>query len=70
MGISDKEHYELMEQFEKDCKHLPYRSLRFDRDSKEYWPKGQFYQHGDTNSAFLACRLGYSFGRAVERLEG
>lgn len=60
MQLHTREHYELMERFEQEFKHLPNR-----KEAKELWTKGYIYCHGPTNDAFLAYRLGYSFGRAV-----
>lgn len=55
-----KEHYDLLNQFEKNFKHL-----RLDREqSKELWAIGRIYENGETNQLFLAYRLGYAFGKA------
>ncbi len=59
MSIQDKEHYELMAQFEQQFK------PRKDKEAKELWSKGVIYQDGHTNALFLAYRLGYAFGKAV-----
>jgi len=56
--IESKEHYELMEMFEKDFDYL-----RLDREkNKELWKSKQVYQSGEVNQLFLAYRLGYSYG--------
>lgn len=52
-----KEHYDLMEAFER-----AYRHKRLGREPKERWPKGNIYQNGDTNELFQAYRLGYAYG--------
>ena len=58
--LNDKEHYELMEQFEKD-----YKGKRFDKEPKELWvsPITSIYQDGSVNELFLAYRKGYSLGK-------
>ena len=58
MLLESKEHYELIEQFEKD---VPYRG-RFDKEPKELWKKGIIYQDGETNKMFVCFRLGVSYG--------
>lgn len=61
MAIHDKEHYELMEQFEKN-----YKGRRFDKEPKELWGTlKRIYQDGLVNELFLAYRLGYSLGKVV-----
>lgn len=59
MQIKSREHYELMDQFEKRYKEKP------KREEKSFWPKGAVYCNGETNRDFLNFREGYSFGRAV-----
>lgn len=56
--LASKEHYDLMAQFEK-----AFRGHRFDREAKEYWPKGHVYQDGHVNNLFLAYRMGYALGK-------
>lgn len=64
--LHTKEHIELMEQFERDCKsHIG----RVDKESKELWARGIIYQDGKTNELFLLYRKGYAFGKCVERQE-
>ena len=53
-----KEHQDIMNQFEKDFKHL-----RLDREDKSLWSKNIIYGNGETNNIFLAYRSGYSFGK-------
>lgn len=59
MGLCSKDHYDLMEMFERE-----FASLRLDREDKAYWPKGNIYQNGETNSLFLAYRMGAAYGRS------
>ena len=69
MALNDKEHYALMAQFEKEYKRHLYRG-RFDRETDtDVQERGQIYQDGNTNTSFLAFRLGYFYGRAVKRDE-
>lgn len=63
MQLKDKEHYDLIAQFEKDK--LFTRSRRFDKEDKAFWPKGNVYQDGTTNELFLAYRAGCAYGRAT-----
>lgn len=60
MSLLSKDHYDLMDAFERE-----YRGHRLDRESKEFWPKGNVYQSGETNALFLAYRRGASYGRAT-----
>jgi hypothetical protein len=58
MNIGSKEHYEILENFEKN-----FRGYRLDRENKDMWKKGAIYQSGETNSLYNAFILGYSFGK-------
>lgn len=58
MKLNDKEHYDLMAQFEKT-----YSYLRLDREKNfDYQKIGQLYESGETNELFKAYRAGYAFG--------
>jgi hypothetical protein len=57
------EHYELLAQFERDCKD---QIGRTDKEPKGIWHKGHIYQDGATNAVFLAYRKGYAYGKAVD----
>ena len=59
-----KEHYDLIAQFERDCK-----PGRTDKEDKSLWAKGIVYQDGHVNALFRVYRTGYAFGRCVERDE-
>jgi uncharacterized protein (UPF0332 family) len=61
MTIFSKQHYELIEMFDREFK----GEGRLDKEAKEYWPKGQVYQDGMMNRLFAAYRRGYAFGTAV-----
>lgn len=61
MEIFAQEHYDLMIQFERE------HSGRFDKEAKEFWPKGIVYQDGHINELFLAYRRGYAFCEADMR---
>ena len=63
--ILTKEHYDLMAEFEKNFKHL-----RLDKEEKSLWKDGHIYQDGEVNQLFKVFRLGYSYGKFVERLGG
>lgn len=60
--LKTKEHYELMEMFERQFKHM-----RLDREIKDLWPMGRIYQNGEANELFLAYSKGYAFGKCVCR---
>lgn len=65
MKIGTKEHYELMDFFERsfvkrDCQ----------RESSDIQKIGHVYQNGEINRQFLAFRAGYAFGKSVGRDEG
>ncbi|MCP4761949.1 MAG: hypothetical protein GY870_09205 [archaeon] len=58
MTIGSKEHYDLLEDFEKN-----FKGYRLDRENKDLWKIGQVYQNGDTNTLYKAYQLGYALGR-------
>lgn len=61
--LGSKEHYELMEQFEREFRHL-----RVDREQDQAtWRMGHVYQNGEVNELYGAYIRGYSFGKCIER---
>lgn len=64
MPLLSRDHYELMEMFERE-----FRGLRMDREDKSLWPAGHVYQSGETNNLFLAYRKGVSYGRSITMAE-
>ena len=60
MTLYSKDHYDLMAMFENE-----FPDCRLDREDKEFWPKGNVYQNGETNNLFLAYRKGVAYGRAT-----
>lgn len=60
MTLFAKEHYELMDMFERE-----FRGERLDKEPKELWSKGHVYQSGPTNDLFLAYRKGYALAKAA-----
>jgi hypothetical protein len=62
--LQTKEHYELIDQFERDCKQ---QIGRLDKEPKDLWARGIVYQDGHVNALFLVYRKGYAFGKCVER---
>jgi len=60
MKLITKEHYEIMEQFEK-----LHSYLRLDKEPKEIWEKSTIYQNGETNKLFLSFRLGYAVAKGI-----
>lgn len=63
MQLKTQEHCDLMAQFERE-----FKGRRLDREDKSLWAKGRIYQDGETNTIFLAYRLGCAYGRSVERM--
>ena len=61
MSLLSKEHYELIEQFEKQF------NGRFDKEEKSIWAKGNIYQDGSVNQMFLLFRAGYALGKACHQ---
>lgn len=57
--LKTKEHYDLLESFERD-----FSSERLDKEPKDLWVKGIIYQNGHVNNLFKAYRMGYSLGKA------
>ena len=60
MNIGSKEHYEILEEFEKS-----HKFFILDKENKKLWKMGQVYQNGETNKLYNAFIKGYAFGRAV-----
>ena len=58
MNIGSKEHYEILDKFEKAYKHLC-----VEREEKALWKKGQIYTHGYVNALYQAYIAGYALGR-------
>lgn len=58
MQLTSKEHYDLMDHFEKN-----FKGKRFDKEPKEHWASGIIYQDGKVNQMFLVYRMGYSLGK-------
>jgi hypothetical protein len=64
MQLGSKEHYDLMDQFEREFK----QDFRLDREKdREWWRQGHCYENGEASKAFNAYIRGYSLGKAVER---
>ncbi len=59
MSTKDKEHYDLMDAFEKlyGYKNLP-------KESKEIWNKA-VYCNGEINRQFFIFRSGYMLGKSI-----
>lgn len=64
MQLGTAEHYEMMKHFEKNA------PGRLDKEPKDLWRKGRFYQNGEVNDAFLAFQRGVAYGRAVYLING
>lgn len=59
--LGTKEHYDLIEQFEKVFKG------RHDKESKDWWVKGRVYQNGKMHELFEAYQHGYALGKVSGR---
>jgi hypothetical protein len=65
-----KEIYEVFEMFEKDAPMLPsHVPANFEREPYPLWKKGAYYSNGAVNDYFIVYLRGYSFGKAVGRME-
>lgn len=60
MALFDKEHYDMLEVFEKT-----YRGYRTDKEDQSLWPKGRIYEHPELNLLFLAFRHGVAYGKTL-----
>ena len=58
MHVFDKEHYDLMSNFERNFKHL-----NLERETKDMWELKYIYCNGETNKLFIAYRMGYMLGK-------
>jgi ethanolamine utilization protein EutA (predicted chaperonin) len=59
--IGTKEHYDLLENFERNFKYL-----RLDREkNKELWKIQAVYENGETNMCYRAFLLGYSLAKSM-----
>jgi uncharacterized protein (UPF0332 family) len=61
MTLTSKEHYDLINFFEKCFKN----EGRLDKEDKAMWSKGYVYQNGEVNRLFKAFREGVAYGQAV-----
>lgn len=59
--ILTKEHYDIIEMFEKVCHAMG----RKDKEEKQDWSRGVIYKNGQINEEFIAFRKGYMFGKSV-----
>ena len=64
MNINDREHYELMMQFEKS-----FPGNCYDREPKKLWAKGIIYENGIINEFFIKYRMGYAHRTCIANLE-
>ena len=58
--IHTKEHYDLMNYFEKE-----FKQENLNREPKEMWSKGIIYQDGAVNNLFKAYRSGCALGKIL-----
>jgi hypothetical protein len=60
MKVFDQEQYDLIAMFDRE-----FKGNRLDKESKDMWPKGYIYQHGEVNNLFLAYRRGFALAKAM-----
>jgi hypothetical protein len=63
MTIGSQEHIGMMRAFESFIQKE--RGGRIDKEAREYWRIGQFYQDGHINQLFHAYSSGYAQARCV-----
>jgi len=56
--------YEVMADFEKVA------TGRMDKEPKDLWVKGQWYQNGEINKLFDMYLKGYAAGKCYQRMAG
>lgn len=61
MNIGSKEHYEILENFEKQFSQ--YNLTR--EENKDLWKKGYVYANGETNKLYQGFLSGYAFARCI-----
>lgn len=61
MTLGSKEHYEIIEMFEK----LYAEFGIFEKTEKSDWSTGEIYSDEKTNSMFIMFRHGVSFGKVL-----
>lgn len=61
MTIGSQEFIEMMKRFERDYG----KGGRFDREFRDLWLKGYYYQDGKVNEGFLMWQRGYAAARCV-----
>jgi hypothetical protein len=66
MTLTSKDHYEMIEFFERNASKFSSVSFRLEKEPKDMWSKGRVYQDGKANDAFLMFRLGVSYGKALQ----
>lgn len=64
--LLSKEFYDAMEQFERDYREHGFTRIDREKD-KEYWKRGIYYQHGDTNLAFVWYLKGYQTSKNIHQ---
>lgn len=66
MQLITKEHYEIIEAFERVFKKgRHFKNGRLDKEAKGLWSKGCIYQDAEVNILFLAFRHGVAYGKAT-----
>jgi hypothetical protein len=71
MKTGSKEFIELMSDFERLIKSgtIYLSSTRLDKEEKELWKRGYYYQNGELNSVFKGFILGYQNAKCLARMD-
>lgn len=65
--VDTKEFHELRTQFEKDVNIMMHIG-RLDREEKDMYSKGYFYQDGEVNKLFKGYMMGYQSHKCISNL--
>ena len=58
--LGTKEHYEMIENFDRF-----HKFLRLEKEPKNLWSKGVVYQDGHTNEKFKFFLAGYALAKSI-----
>lgn len=65
MKNNGKEFSELMKAFERTAG----QSMSHQKESREFWAKGYYYAHAETNKLFIGFLHGYQHAKSMARLD-
>jgi hypothetical protein len=64
-----KEFYEVMTQFEKEIKKLPFYGHTYTREDRSMFARNAYYCDGIVNQMFIVFLAGYQYHKSVALLE-